>query len=513
MRPLIPLLAVAALALPASASADQTVRLDPLGGSGPGGEATAEIAAFDPGTDRAFATNARDNALDVYDVASGTPRLLGAERISLAPYGAGPNSVAVSRRCGLVAVAVEADPKTAPGRLAFFDTRGRFRFAVTVGALPDMVTFTPDGRTALVANEGEPIGYGPGETDPEGSVSVVSLLGDCSGATVRTAGLGGVRLDGPVRIFGPGATPAQDLEPEYVATDGRTAWVTMQENDAVGILDVARARFEVVRGLGFKDHGQARNALDPSDRDGGISIRPRPGVFGMYQPDAISLFSARGRSYLVTANEGDARDYDGFSEEARVKSLPLDPQAFPAGAKADAQLGRLTVTTTQGDTDGDGDFDRLFPFGARSLSVLDASAALVGDTGAALEEHVARVDPATFNMDSEPSAIDDRSDNKGPEPEGVAVGELRGRPYAFLGAERQGGIFAIDLSGTPGSTRIAAYANTRPADLGPEGLAFVDAKDSPTGEALLLVTNEVSGTLASYAVRPVAEPHGGRKGR
>ena len=220
----------------------------------------------------------------------------------------------------------------------------------------------------------------------------------------------------------------------------------------------------------------------------------------MYQPDAIAAYQTGPFTWIATANEGDAQ-VDG-SEEDRVEDLVLDPGAFPAGAQDEANLGRLTVTNRQGDTDGDGDFDRLFAFGGRSMSVLDPLGGIASDTGDELERLTAQLDPGNFNKDNEPSVIDNRSDNKGPEPEGLDVGRVGARQYAFLAAERSGGIFAFDLSHRPGRASFAGYLNTRDADLGPEGVRFVPASDSPTRRPLLLVTNEISGTIALIGVEP-----------
>lgn len=463
--------------------------------AGPGG---AEIAAYHAPTKRAFVTNATANRLDIFDLsdpASPVPQ----PSVDLAPYGGGPNSVATSKVCGgLVAVAQEAGVKTDDGKVLLFTPDGTFIRSVAAGALPDMLTFTPDGRRLLVANEGEPASNG--SVDPEGSVTIVDQFGDCSAAprarTVRFTGR--IRTSGPIRIFGPGASFAQDVEPEYIAPDrtGRLAYVSLQENNAIAIVDVATARVLSVRGLGYQDHG--RVPLDPSDRDGGANIRTQANVFGMYQPDAIATYSVLGLPFVVTANEGDARDWSYFSEEARVSALTLDPAAFPDPAvKGNARLGRLTVTTTLGDADNDGRYERLYAFGGRSISILDPFGRLIWDSGAELERYIAANDPATFNADHSPlvPVIDDRSDNKGPEPEGIATGVVGGRPYAFAGMERQGGIVAYDLRAKVGKAELAGYINTRPADRGPEGLSFVAAADSPTGAPLVLVTNEVSGTL------------------
>jgi hypothetical protein len=498
MRNGLALILALSLALPATAAADG-VQLVPLGRTPPVGETGAEIAAFDAQSKRAFVTNAALNALDVYDLSKPTaPPLV--RRIDLSPYGGGPNSVDVNSK-GLVAVAVQATDKTQPGTVEFFNTAGRHRGSAPAGALPDMLTFTHAGSRLLVANEGEP--NDAYTVDPEGSVTIVDVSRGPGKAVATQLGFQGVALDGPVRIFGPGASVTQDLEPEYIAVDrqDRVAYVTLQENNAVGILDIGRAEWDVVRSLGFKDHSLTANALDPSDRDG-IEILPRANVFGMYQPDAIAAYEVGDELRLVTANEGDARDYPGFSEQKRVADLPLDPDDFPAGTKDSSQLGRLRVTNTLGDIDGDGLFDRLFAFGGRSLSLLDADARVVFDSGAQLEQIAAAQDASNFNKDNEPgAAADSRSDDKGPEPEGVDTGRVAGRTYAFVAAERHGGIYAYDLSVNADSAAFAGYVNTRDADLGPEGVRFVSAAQSPTGKPLLLVTNEISGTLALFEVR------------
>ena len=483
-------------------------------------ESAAEIVAHDPASQRLFVVNARSGQLDVIDIADpGAPRFV--TTLQVGTEGEVANSVDVHD--GLVAVAVEAAEKTDPGRVAFFDVDGRQLASVPVGALPDMLTFTPDGRRVVVANEGEPSDdYG---VDPEGSVSIIDVVRSGAGLdlAVRTADFrdfdaGGLRhalLPDAVRVFGPGASVAQDLEPEYVAVspDGRSAWVALQENNAIAIVDLDAARVTAIRPLGVKDHRVAGAGLDASDRDGAIAIRPWP-VFGMYMPDALVAFDWQGVTYLLSANEGDARDYDTFAEEARVKDLTLDPIAFPnaLALQADERLGRLTVTTALGDADGDGAFEALYAFGARSFSVWTARGDLLFDSGDQFEQVTAARVPRFFNASNDENgadAFDDRSDNKRPEPEGVTVGLVDGVPFAFVNLERVGGIMVYDLS-DPGAPAFAGYANHRDfeadaetaaaLDLGPESSAFIAAEHSPTGQPLLVVANEVSGTTSIFEV-------------
>jgi hypothetical protein len=416
---------------------------------------------------------------------------------------------------GVVAVALQAPPKTNPGTVAFFDAGGAPLAHVQVGALPDMLTYSPNGRFVLVANEGEP--NDDYSIDPEGSVSVIDLAGGVASLTqddVRAAGFGSFakRQLGPgVRVFGPGATIAQDLEPEYVAVspDGRTAWATLQEANAIAEIDVKRAAVTDVRSLGLKDHLLPGNGLDPSDRDSAIAIGNWP-VFGLYMADAIDAYEHKGRTFYVTANEGDAREYDTFVEEARVSALTLDPTAFPNAAflTDNARLGRLTVSRASGDLDGDGDYDQLHVFGARSFSIWSQSGKLVFDSGDALERLTAV--PGEFNSDNEENdSADTRSDNKGPEPEGVELGTVGKNVYAFVGLERIGGVMVWDVT-NPRDARFVQYLNNRDfagdpeagmaGDLGPEGLHFIAGKDSPIGVPLLAVANEISGTTTVYRI-------------
>ncbi|MBT9256408.1 choice-of-anchor I family protein [Phycicoccus sp. MAQZ13P-2] len=491
-----------------------TVGLTPVGTyrTGSFDAGGSEITAYDARTRRLFVVNSGAGTVDVLDISRPeAPRKVAALDTP------GVNSVAVHR--GLVAVAQQADPKTAPGSVRFFDARtARPVGGVTVGSLPDMVTFTPDGTQVLVANEGEPEGYCAGQVDPEGSVSVVDLRRGPGRATVRTADFrfwdgreAALRASG-VRIYGPNASASQDIEPEYVTTDGRTAWVTLQENNAVATVDLRTARVTRISALGTKDHSVAGNGLDASDRDGGIAVRTWP-VRGLYEPDAVAHLSSRGRDYLVTANEGDARDYDCFAEEVRVKDLTLDPTVFPdaAALRQDAALGRLTVSSTS--PAGPAGVTELQALGGRSVSVRDArTGALVWDSGDAFEQLVAARQPALFNANNDDNdSFDSRSDNKGPEPEGLDLGALRGRTYAFVGLERSSGIVVVDVT-DPTAGRVAGYASNRsedPAadattgaagDLGPEGILFVPAGDSPTHRPLLVVGNEVSGTTTIWSV-------------
>ena len=519
-------LLLAAVAAPAFAQPLDATLLDTYA-TGLFDEAAAEIVAYDADTQRLFFVNAAAANVTVLD-ASDPESLALVATIDATAYGASANSVAVAN--GVVAVAVEADPKTDPGTVVFFGTDGAYLGSVEVGALPDALTFTPDGTVLVVANEGEP--NDAYTVDPEGTISIVDLSGGVADASVTTVGFADFNVGGPraaelsplIRIFGPNATVAQDLEPEFVAIspDGATAYVSVQENNALAVVDLASATVDLLP-LGYKNHALEGNGLDASNRDDAIHITTWP-VYGMYQPDGLAAYEIDGQTYVFTANEGDARDYDGFSEEARLADLTPDPMAIPDAEFLldDARLGRLTTTTTMGDSDGDGDVESFFAFGARSVSIHKADGTRVWDSGDDIERQIALlIEKEVLPMDAfnatndENDTFDNRSDDKGPEPEGVVVGEVDGRTFAFVGLERVSGVIVYDVS-DPLAPSYAGFlihrdfsvdaqlpdGSTNPAvgDLGPEGLAFIAAADSPTGQALLVTSNEISGTVSVWAL-------------
>jgi DNA-binding beta-propeller fold protein YncE len=518
---------------------------------GDSGSAGAEIVAYDTQNALVLVTNGAANRIDIFEPGSSSP----VDEFDLTPFGTGVQSVAVHD--GVAVAVVTGETVLDEGSAVFFDpadpTDGT---PVSVGALPDMVTFTPDGSRVLVANEAEPRcvdAEGNGVTDPldavnpEGSISVIEVAGGVPRA-VRTATFDSFNGDADalraagVRLTWPGATVAQDLEPEYIATDrtGRTAWVTLQENNAVAVVDVRSATVTAIAPLGLKDHSLPGNEIDPSDRDNvsngqannDIKLASWP-VSGMYMPDGIDTWSRQGRTYLATANEGDAREYfdnldnddDGelcYTDEARVKDLTLDADEFPeADLQEDENLGRLTVTQVASSTFSGGEppvdgedpadvkgleYQSLASYGARSVTIWTPDGRVVWDSGAVLDETVWTDDPNGW-VASAPgfvpppwatSAYDSRSDDKGSEPESVVAARAYGRDLLFVGLERAGGVMTFDATNAR-APQLQGWTTTA-GDISPEGLAFVSADDSPTGRPLLLVANEVSGTTSMYEV-------------
>ncbi|MDR9393526.1 MAG: choice-of-anchor I family protein [Roseovarius sp.] len=447
----------------------------------------SEVVSAEDGI--AYVTNGAQDRVDVFDIASGDK--LDDFDLSVIEGFDGVQSVAVKN--GLVAVAVAVTPEDANGQVALFDTDGTLLNTVEVGNLPDMVTFTPDGGKVLVANEGEPLD----ETDPLGGVSIIDVSNGAAEAQAVTLDFTG--FDGQedaLREAGvllePEKSVSEDLEPEYITVlpDGETAWVSLQEANAYAVVDLVNMEVSDIRGFGLVDRSEEGFELDASNDDNAINLQNYDNLFGMRQPDAISAAEIDGTTYIFTANEGDARD----ATEADIEDLELDPEAFPNAdiLQQEENLGKLEVRSDLGDTDGDGDYDQLYHYGARSFTIYDEAGEVVFDSGSQFSQLVAEIRPELFNEDE--GEFDGRSDNKGVEPEAVAVGVVEGTHYAFIGLERDSGVMVFDLS-DPSSPVFDQYiAGDATGNNGPETIDFIPASDSTSGLAQIAVAYEGDDT-------------------
>ena len=467
-----------------------------------GDTGAAEITAFDPLTKQLFVVNndgVREiSQVDVIDF-SDPKNLVQRTPINILPFGGGVNSVAVKN--GKLAIAVEGVEKTDNGVILIYNTSSLESplAVVPVGALPDMVIFSPDGRYIVSANEGEP--NDDYSIDPEGTISLIDVT---NGYQVTTLGFSAFSGQYPAlktkgfRIFGLNASFAQDIEPEYVTIDATSsfAYVTLQENNGIARVDLKRKQIVEILPMGVKDHSLAGNEIDVSDKDGIVGNLKKWPLLAYYLPDAIESFELGANTFLITANEGDTRDYDAYGEEERVKDLDLDPIAFPNALdlQKDGNLGRYTVTSSAGDTDGDGDFDVLYGIGGRSFTIWN------GRTGVMIKDYK--------NLESDllmakASLYDDgRSDNKGVEPESVEIGQIRGKNIVFVGLERSDAIMVYELNGAAGLNFLQLLDGIE--SIGgaghdaPEGLLFIPEYDSPNGRALLIVSSEGDGRITVY---------------
>lgn len=531
--------------------AGQVIALERIGRTDSRGflVSAAEIVDFDKLHKRIFTVNADSGEVDIFAAEDlSDPELFISIDMAqiLVDNGkaanttlVGPaNSISVSGN--LAAVAVEANPKTANGWVVFLNTADfSYVNAVQVGAQPDMVTFTPDGKKVLSANEGEPdAGY---INDPVGSISIINT----SSFAVNTINfndfnVGGSRNaelpSGKMVIDGYNATVAKSIEPEYisVSSDNSKAFVTLQENNAIAVVNLSNNSLEKIIGLGFKDFSIPGNEMDAGDSDGGINIKNWP-VLGIYMPDSISNMTYNGKTYLLTANEGDSREdflspisdqpscvtsgyyfYSGDClDEVRVKHLVsragLTISTLLDSIDDDANLGRLKASFFSTKAMNGATIEKVYAYGARSFSIWDAQTGeQVFDSANAFELITAMRYGTDFNNNHEENGGDSRSDDKGQEPEAITIGKINGHTYAFIGLERMGGIMVYDVS-NPFAPAYVQYINDRDlsiepgeltdaGDLGPEGFRFVKSEDSPNGKPLLIVGNEVSGTTSIYQI-------------
>lgn len=473
----------------------------------PQGSSTCEVVVYDPMSRRLFASSAVQDRFDIINFNNpASPQLI--TSVNMAPYG-GMTSIAVKQ--GLVAVASPNANEQLPGSVVFFDTLGNFKAQVTVGALPDMLTFTPDGLKLLVANEGQPnTTY---TVDPEGSVSIINLADtNITQSDVTTLNFTAFNaqetalIAAGVRKGSTIGTLSQNLEPEYitVAADNSKAWVSLQENNAIAEINLTNNTITAIRGLGTKDNNLAGNGFDASDNIPEVLMVNWPTKM-YYMPDAIGSYTVNGTTYLVSANEGDEREYQALNERTTVGAVNLDSARFPHAAmlKENHALGRLRITNLNGDNDGDGDYDDVINVGSRSFSIWNANTgAQVFDSKNQLEL-ITLLDPqasAIFNADHESNTRKNRSRSKGPEPEGLTLANINGRTFAFVSLERVGGIVAYDVT-DPANPIYNGYLNPRSisslgGDRGAETMIYIQANQSADGMPYLVVANEISGTLS-----------------
>ncbi|WP_445479121.1 choice-of-anchor I family protein [Lysinibacillus irui] len=400
-------------------------------------------------------------------------------------------SISISTESDIIVAAVQAADYNDNGLAVLLDYSGSILHVVEAGKQPDMITFTPDGKKILVANEGEPREGYEMAADPEGSVSIIELSTDMAktaskNVTFKAMDAQREELVAKGIILKKKTNPSVDFEPEYIAVNSMSdkAYITLQEANAIATLDLTKGEWINVQPLGFKDHSKEKNALDFM-KDNKIDITTE-NLFGIYMPDGIASYEVNGKTYLVTANEGDSRDWNGYINEKETELK-----------------GNEVVLFDSSDYDGLQP-EALYSFGARSFSIYEADTMKqVYDSGSDFEKVIADSLPEYFNASNNNTKLDNRSGKKGPEPEDVKIGQIGNRTYAFIGIERVGGIMMYDIT-KPNAPVFVQYFNERDfsenikGDVSPEGLTFIPASTSSTGLPTLLAAHEVSGTVTAF---------------
>lgn len=491
------------------------IELNYIGSFDPSGSntSTCEIVVHDAASQRLFTTSAVAGFLDVINFSDPTnPTVI--TSIDMNVYG-GLTSVAVKN--GIVAVASPNTDETLNGSVVFFDTNGTFLKQVTVGALPDMIVFSPDGTKVMTANEGQPnTTY---TIDPEGSVSTIDIsdgIASLSQANVTTINFTSFNtqeaalLSSGVRKVKTTSTLSQDFEPEYItiSADSQKAYVALQENNAIAEINLTNNTITDIWALGTKDISIPGNGFDISDNNGQVLIANWP-IKAFYIPDAISNYTVAGTNYIITANEGDEKEYGSFTERTTVgaATYTLDPVVFPNASilKQNHNMGRFRTTNVNGNTDADVDYEVINCVGARSFSIFNATTKqIVFDSGDDFERYTAANFPTIFNSDHESNSVKNRSRAKGPEPEGITVAKIGTETFAFITLERIGGVMVYNIT-NPNNVSFVDYKNSRSTsafagDHGPEGITYIASENSPNGTPYVLVANEISGTITIFEV-------------
>lgn len=492
-----------------------SITLDYIGSYDPSGanSSTCEIVAHDPLSQRLFTISAATKKLEIINFSNPTSLSL-INSIDMSSYG-GVTSVAVKN--GIVAVASPNTNEQLNGSVVFFDTNGNFLKQVTVGALPDMITFTPDGNKVLTANEGQPsMDY---SVDPEGSISIIDISGGIpalSQSNVSTLfftsfnSIENSLIASGIRKLKSSSTLSQDFEPEYItiSSDSQKAWVTIQENNAIAEINLNTNTINDVWALGTKDISIPGNGMDISDNNNQILIANWP-IKAYYIPDAIANYHSNGINYIVTANEGDEKEYTGFNERTTIGAALLDSSNFPNATilKANNNAGRMRITNNNGNIDGDAALEELYCLGTRSFSIFNADTkTLIYDSGDDFERYTALTPSISnlFNADHSDNIKKGRSRAKGPEPEGITLAQLNNQTFAFITLERLGGVMVYDIT-NPNDVKFVDYKNSRNVsayggDNGPEGVLFIKSENTTTGKNYIAVANEISGTISLFEV-------------
>jgi len=193
-----------------------------------------------------------------------------------------------------------------------------------------------------------------------------------------------------------------------------------------------------------------------------------------------TMFSAGGQSVtgVDTAEDGT------LDQTGSIPETPREPDAI--GWIGDDHL----ATANEGDWKG----------GTRGWTIFDAgSGDVVWDAGSSFEQLAVRTG----------LHIESRAESKGPEPEGLAITEIGGRPTALVASERSNFVAVYDVS----DVTAPAFRQILPTTPGPEGLLPIPSRD------LLVISSEaddaeerVRASISVYGYGDQFAQSGGKPG-
>ncbi|MEM9102571.1 MAG: choice-of-anchor I family protein [Pseudomonadota bacterium] len=480
---------------------------------------SAEFIAYDNAKKRLYVVNNTVVGVDIFDISQPeSPRKI--HTIGMLNFGSRVTSIAV--KDPYIAITSQSLNPLEKGKIVIFDSKEwRQRTVFDVGVDPKMAVFHPSEDWILVSNEGPP--NDDYSKDPEGTLSLVDYSNGIINSVLTTLRfknfetMKSALLAQGLHLSSEDVKLEKDLEPDYIALHPTQpiAWVTLQESNAIAVVDLYRQDIVDIYPLGYKDYQISNNTLDASDKDGGINFKGWP-VLGLLQPSGVASVKILDQVYWLTANEGKARDYKNYQESVRVNQIELEAgfDEFSKTIKNDDELGRLHVSAIRGDKNDDSIYEKLYSFGGRSFSIFNELGIRIWDSGNDFETKTAEFLGNAFNNDSRQNTPDGRSDDQGPAPKSIVVAELENQFFAFITLEQVGGIMSYNIT-NPFAPTFIDYINTRDfslvpqqvgaaaGDLGPKHMIFLSGKEAPNQQPILVVANNVSGTITLYKIKVI----------
>lgn len=514
--------------------------------------------AYNSDNQKVYQINSNDNELNIFPIASdGT---FDTENQTIITFDslftdftcAGPTYVAIDTINDRIAVTLESgDTSAVNGRVCLLDYDGNLQYYYETGVQPNMAVFTADSKKLLITNEGEHKSTYT-VTDPKGTVTIIdfSRNSDPTRITPTEVDFSAFTADELIensillnKIKNTNVTeenpdtyipvePQYDLEPESIAVNdaGTTAYVCLQEANAIATLDLTTNEFVDIRSLGFIDYSDETNAIDVV-LDKTYSPTTYQYTYGVPMPHSIELIEIEGTTYLLTANEGASRTYCYNTSTKFISNLTTatltsnepkvdangDPvydangeEVYPTAASVQVLNNTYTAGLEEG-VEEDGSDTPHYIFGTRSFSIYEAdSMSLLYDSANSLEAKTNELLPSNFNCTNNMMGKEKGATARGVEPKAVITSAINGRYFAFIALEAIGGVMVYEIT-DPSTPEYINYINTRDfstsikGDVSPGCIALADANSSKNELPTFFVGYDVTATLGSYTITATDE--------